>query len=310
MNRILKSLLPPIDLGWNHVRARCGLPTCHNKLLMRPVPQRGTGIRVDQQWYCSADCFAAAVRTPLAALLSTPMIEKPRNPRLSVGLVMLTRGFLTEDQLRFATARAERRGEDVATTVLELGLATEKQLAAARAAQWGCPVLAGDGTRTAVEADIPRTLLREFQAAPLHYSPQSRRLVLGFVEKIEYTLLGSIEEVTGCRAEACLLTPTEFEAQMQCVTDPAGYEEAVMEKPGTPAQMAKTLGGVALEVTASAASLVACRSWIWARLIGKRRTIDVLFARTKAAPAIAPAPSVQPRAEVIEFQPTTVASLG
>ncbi len=76
------------------------------------------------------------------------------------------------------------------------------------------------------------------------------------------------------------------------------------EKPGTPEQMAKTLGGVALEVTASAAAFVQCRSWVWARVMGKRRTIDVLFARTEAA-----AVAVN-RAEVLEFRPTAVASLG
>lgn len=304
MNRILKSLLPPLDLGWNHVRARCALPNCHNKLLMRPVPQHGAGIQVGETWYCSVDCFAAAARTPLELLSKARVAETPAQPRLSLGLVMLAKEFLTEDQLRSATARAERRGETLEMTLKKMGLATDKQLAAARAAQWGCPVLADDCAGHPVQADIPRTLLREFQAVPLHYSAQSKRLVLGFVQRVEHGLLGSIEEMSGCRAEACLLTPAEFEEQMERVTFPPDYEEVAMEKPGTPAQMAKTLGGLALEVTARAASFVQCRSWVWARVTGKRRTVDVLFARTEAAPVIVN------RAEVLEFRPASVASLG
>lgn len=304
MNGILKSLLPPLDLGWNHVRARCALPTCHNKLLMRPVPRQGTGIQVGEHWYCSVDCFATAARTPLESLAQARGAETLAQPRLSLGLVMLAKGYLTEEQLRSALDRSERRGEDLETALKKLGLASDKQLAAARGAQWGCPVLADDCAAQPVVVDIPRTFLREFQAVPLYYSQQSKRLVMGFAQKVEHSLLGSIEEVTGCRAEACLLTPAEFEAQMERVTLPPDYEEMIVEKPGTPAQMAKTLGGVALEVTASAASFVQCRSWVWARVTGKRRTIDVLFARTETAAVVVN------RAEVLEFRPTAVASLG
>jgi hypothetical protein len=200
--------------------------------------------------------------------------------------------------------RSERRGEDLETALKKLGLATDKQLAGARGAQWGRPVLADECAAQPVVADIPRTFLREFQAVPLHYSLQSKRLVMGFVQKVEHSLLGSIEEMTGCRAEACLLTPAEYEAQMERVTFSPDYEEVVVEKPGTPAQMAKTLGGIAVEVTASAASFVQCRSWVWARVMGKRRTIDVLFARTEAAPVVVN------RAEVLEFRTAVVASLG
>lgn len=304
MNPILKSLLPALDLGWNHVRARCGLSTCHNKLLMRPAPQRGMGIQAGQQWYCSADCFATAARATLEAFAAGRATETPRHPRLSLGLVMLAKGFLTEDQLRSATDRAQRRGEDVEVTLKKLGLASDKQLTTARAVQWGCPIFGDDGVAQRVEADIPPTLLREFQAVPLHYSRPSKRLVMGFLHQVEYSLLASIEEVTGCRAEACLMTPDAFQAQMTCVTVPPDYEEVPMESPGTPAQMAKTLGGVALEVTAKAATLVQCRSWIWARVTGKRRTIDVLFARAEANQA------PRPVAEVLPFHPPSVASLG
>jgi hypothetical protein len=42
--------------------------------------------------------------------------------------------------------------------------------------------------------------------------------------------------------------------------------------------MAKTLGGFALEIGAREAVHVACKSWIWVRLAGKRKIVDVLFA--------------------------------
>ena len=140
MNAILKSLLPSRNLGWNHVRARCGLSTCHNKLLMRPAPHKGAGIRIGQDWYCGVDCFVVGARTPLAALAARRVMEMPRNPRLSLGLALLSKELLTEEQLRLATELSREHGESLETTLQVLGWANEKQLAAARSAQWGYPV--------------------------------------------------------------------------------------------------------------------------------------------------------------------------
>lgn len=285
MNLPLKSLLPAIDFGWNHVRERCALSTCHNKLLMRPVPHRGAGIRIGQEWYCSVDCFVAGARSPLAALVARRVMEMPRNPRLALGLALLSKGFLTEDRLRVATERSRQNGEDLETTLLRFGWTNDKELAAARAAQWGYPVLSQQRAGTAVTVDIPPTVLRAFLAAPVFYSESAKRLVLGFVERVDHRLLQSIEQVTGCRAEPCFLTPAEFTGQLRRVAFPTGYQEVVVDQPGEPAGMARTLGRYALDVAATEAGFVQCKTWVWARLTGKRRTVDVLFAKESAAAA-------------------------
>ena len=56
------------------------------------------------------------------------------------------------------------------------------------------------------------------------------------------------------------------------------YEEVASEEPGSPTHMARTLGGLAAEVSAREVSCVPCESWIWVRVTGKRKTIDALFA--------------------------------
>ncbi|MFP5230533.1 MAG: hypothetical protein ACLGXA_23185 [Acidobacteriota bacterium] len=285
MNALLKSLLPPIDFGWNHVRARCGLTDCHNKLLMRPVPMKSAGIRIGQDWYCSVDCFVTAARSPLAALLARRVMEMPRNPRLSLGLALLSKGSLTEKQLRMATELSRENGEDLETTLVALGWANEKQLAVARSAQWGYPVLSQERAGRAVEVGIPLALLRTFSAAPVFYSASTNRLVLGFVERVDHRLLQSVEQVAGYRAEPCFLTQAEFAEQMRRVAHPAMYEEVVMDTPMDPSQMARTLGRCALDASATDVGFVQCKSWVWARLMGKRRTVDVLFAKESAAAA-------------------------
>jgi hypothetical protein len=135
----------------------------------------------------------------------------------------------------------------------------------------------------AVEADIPATLLRAASAVPLHYSIATGRLLLGFVYRVEHTLLHAIEQVIGCRAEPCFITPTEFEAQMAHLTQTPDCEEKIFDEPGTPAQMANTLGGLAVEVAAREVCFVNCRDYIWVRISGKRRRVDVLFQARRAA---------------------------
>jgi hypothetical protein len=226
----------------------------------------------------------------------------PRNPRLSLGLALLAKGFLTEGQLRLAVDQSHFNGEDLENTLLRLGWANDKQLAAARAAQWGYPVLSQERPGHRVEVDIPQAVLWSFSVAPLFYSASAKRLVLGFVERVDHSLLLSIEQVTGCRAEPCFLTQAEFADQMLCVVAPAGYREVVIEEPGEPGQMARTLGRCAQDVAVTDADFVQCKGWVWARLTGKRGTVDVLFARTSLAAA--------PQFSASPLTPETVGAAG
>ncbi len=158
MKLSLASVLPGVDRGWKSMYSVCSLQTCRNTLLMRSIQSR-VGIRVDQQWYCSVDCFATAARKRFSMLLGASILEMPHHPRLSIGLVMLSKGYLTDDQLRFAMAESRLHGEELEAVLVRHGLASERQLTAARAAQWGYPILGQDRMGQPVEADIPPALL-------------------------------------------------------------------------------------------------------------------------------------------------------
>jgi hypothetical protein len=276
MKLSLESFLPAVDRGWKSMYAACGLPTCSNTLLMRSVQSR-VGISVGHVWYCSADCFAAAARKQFSALSGGSIIEMPHHPRLSIGLVMLSKGYVTDDQLRFAMAQSQLHSEELEAALVRLGLASERQLTAARAAQWGYPVLGQDRVGQSVEANIPATLLHTCSAVPLHYSRAAKRYLMGFVYRVDHSLLNSLEQVTGARVEPCFITPTEFAEQMDRLTAVPNCEELVFENTSTPAQMANTVAGFAVEVAAREARFAQCRDYVWARLSGKRRRIDLLF---------------------------------
>jgi hypothetical protein len=118
---------------------------------------------------------------------------------------------------------------------------------------------------------------------PYHYSAQAKRVLLGFVYRVEHSFLQSLEQVTGCRVEPCFITPADFAEQMERLNSAPNYEEVVFDDLRPPAQMAKTVAGFAVEINAREASFAQCRNCAWIRLKGKRRTIDVIF-KLKAAP--------------------------
>lgn len=273
----LLSFLPAVDRGLKSMRTRCDLPTCRNTQLMRSIPGGKQGICVGPQWYCSVDCFAMASRETLGALSARRGFEIPREPRLSLGLAMHLKGHLTNEQLRVATLESQRRGEDFAVTVSRLGMVTEQQIAAARATQWGCPVLAHDYVSHSVQIDVPRAILEASNAAPLHYSPAAKRIVVGFVYRVEHSVLESIEQMTGCRVEPCFMTLTDFVRQIEAVSPLPGYKEIVATDPGVPERMSRTIGRAAVDIAAREARFVRCKHLVWARLTGKRGIMDVLF---------------------------------
>ncbi len=277
MSLSLSSLFPAVDRGLKSMRTHCDLRTCRNTQLMRSIPGGKQGIYVGQQWYCSVDCFALAAREPLAAFSARRSVENPREPRLSLGLAMHLKGYLTNEQLRLASLESQRRGEDFAETVSRLGIVTEQQIAAARATQWGCPVLAQDYVSHSAQIDIPRAILEACNAVPLHSSQTAKRIVLGFVYRVEHSVLDAIEQMTGCRAEPCFVTLTDFVRRMDSVTPLPDSQEIVVTDPGSPEKMSRTVGRTAVDVKAQEARFVGYKHLVWVRLMGKRGKVDIVF---------------------------------
>ena len=289
------SFLPAMDRGWKSMKAECDLPACHNTQLLRSIPGARQGIRVGQQWYCCVDCFALGARAPLGALSRRRAVEMRRNPRLSLSLALHTKGFLTAEQLRLVNSLSGRNEDELAANIIRLGLVTEKQVTAARAAQWGCPALGQDYIGTTgmmVQSDLPHSILHACMAAPMHYSPSGRRILLGFVSRVEYGVLESIETMTGCRVEPCFITQTEFDEQMERTVPMSDYKETVVDDPGTPDRMARTLGRAAVEIGAREADFTRYKNFVWARLRGKRGKMDVVFRMSHAVE----------RAEPLDFE--------
>lgn len=255
----------------------CDNPACHNTQLMRTIPGGRAGIQVGQRWYCCADCFAVGSMPALAGLIRGNAGDERRQPRMSLGLMLVAKGFITASALRSAQKESGICNQSLESVLIRTGLVNERHLALARAAQWGYPLLNSDRVGTAVEADIPRTLLEDFMAAPFDYSAKAKRILLGFVYRVDHGLLESIEHITGCSVVPCFITATDWARQMEFVAAPHGYRSAVAEYDASEVRLSRSLGLHAVEVGARNAVFVQCGHIAWTRMTGKRGTMDLVL---------------------------------
>lgn len=281
------SLLALVPERWRSMYDECGLSTCRNTVFLRNIQSRA-GVTVGERWYCSVDCFVASMRKRYSALSATKVVDIRHVPRRSIGLLLLAKGVLTEDQLRIATAESKASGESLEHTLSRTGIPTDQQIATAKAAQWGCAVLGQDQPILDVQADIPRTLLRGCSAVPLHYSTSTKRLVVGFFQQIDHSFLASLEEVTGMRPEVCFITHSQFSEQLTRLSNTSRWEEVFLEDNCTPAQMANTTGRFAIKLGARDARFARCQNLLWTRLTGKRGVVDLLYRIRNARPMLSP----------------------
>jgi hypothetical protein len=230
-------------------------------------------------WYCSSRCFTAAAEHEILRLQTSGTVLVNHISRMPLGLILINRGLLTIDQLRKATNEQKDAGDEIGELLVHQGLLTEKQVTAARATQWGCPVFAVPAHAGRVAVDIPQALLQIYSMVPVHYVAATNLLLVGFVHRVEYGLLYAIEQMTGCKTRPCFVTPSDFRVQMQQreqFQEPL-LKEMIFERIQTPAEMARILCSSSLEIEADEASFGKCKEYLWARLKSDSEAVDLLF---------------------------------
>ncbi len=253
----------------------CGYQGCRNTLLMRSIQSR-VGITLGQRWYCGIDCFARAASTQVIAL--SKVNRDPRHvPRIPLELILLAKGYMTDRELKAVADRNVQLTEPMETTLIRHGLVSEKQIAAARSAQWGCPVLGRDQMGFPVRTDIPRSLLGAYSVVPVQQSDSAKRVLVGFVYRVEHSFLSAVEAITDLRADPCFITATEYEEQMASLPQTPNGKEVIASRDLHPEQICKTVGGIAIEIAVRDARFARCRDHVWLRLVGKRSKVDLLF---------------------------------
>lgn len=199
---------------------------------------------------------------------------------------MLSRGQLTSWQLRAALDAQQASGRHrVGEWMEKLGFASEQQVTAALGLQWACPVLAGKLPSDASCARmLPYRLLERFRVLPVQFVAATRTFYLAFCDGIDYTALYAIEQMLDCRTQACLISRSSMDRELERMGHEARDGDRLFESWRDPAAMARITCSYALKLGADQVRIVGCGDYIWVRLDAGRQLSTLLFRHPLAAP--------------------------
>lgn len=255
----------------------CPFQTPLKKFMQR---RHNEGVFLQGRWYCSLDCFERGITPVFAELIKHPDEPLPRQHRIPLGLMLLGRGAIDENQLKTALqVQRTEGGERIGQRLVRLGVVSDHDVSAALAAQWGCAVFPLENDRRYRECSqlLPLALLESSRMLPLHYLPSNQWLYLGFSENIDHTAIYSIERLLSSRTQPCVVSETAMKQAMDEIRGMSHPREIVFETPRTAAEMARTIRDYAVNLDAQELIMARPRHFLWVRLKASGHAWDLLF---------------------------------
>jgi Type II secretion system (T2SS), protein E, N-terminal domain len=262
---------------WNQFSRVCGNVRCrahHSRL--RSVKRRRNGISLHGKWYCSAECFEAAA-VQVVSRLESETAAPEHHPRLPLGLTLLSRGVMTEEQLRDASCRKQTTGQTLLELVRELGYVSEAEIAGAVAEQWNCPLFRTEARPAEMPArcSIPLRLLRECGASPVHFSSGTNTLFVGFASAVDYRLVNQIRELLMVEVQPCIINLTAYRGWLAETSE--HENEVVFERSSAPSEITRIVRNYCMQTGAEEARFGKVGDFLWACLVTPRGGMNILF---------------------------------
>jgi hypothetical protein len=113
---------------------------------------------------------------------------------------------------------------------------------------------------------------------PVHYAEAERRLLIGFVSGVQHQVLYTIGHMTSCTVAPCFITAREYEMHLHSPSTPfLRDDELVFEQIVETTEMARITTNYVVQLAADRVRLGKCRDYLWARIWGRKREMDLLF---------------------------------
>lgn len=268
--------LPPRRLN------NCSSPDCGNDPTIRKLWRATPSVRLHSSSLCFPECLERELCRRLQHTAAAPRREQVNSRRVPLGLLMLSRGELTHEQLHAALEAQRKTGTGrIGEWLQQLGYVRDVTVAAALASQWSCPVVktipAGVGGCT-----IPFYLLKNFSMAPVHFSSDRLMLHMAFADKIEHRALFAIEQMMQCKTEACLTTRAEIDSALLRMEDQNASSEKLFEGVSDPVERTRIISSYISTLHATEARVAFCGELLWARITGHALCENLVFSRTTA----------------------------
>jgi hypothetical protein len=246
------------------------------RILKRTVPLRFHGSN-----YCFPDCFERELRRCLQRLSLPSSAPRMAPRRLPIGLLMLSRGVVSSEQLHQALQRQKQAGvRRIGEWLSEMSFAREPDVAAALAMQWSCPLIRKLPPVTD-KCGLPTYLSCAFRMVPFHFSSATRSLHIAFADEIAYHVLVAIERMLELKTEASLTTRLELDAALARMEESKRPAEKVFEDVRGLEEIVRVVSGYAGGLRASEVRVVTCGDFFWVRMLGSAVSTDLIFSRKK-----------------------------
>jgi len=263
--------------GYGLLPRVCDRPGCKGPRAARLWRKR-SAVRMEGSWFCSSQCVEREVEPVFDRILSQPEHPGPSHHRLPLGLLMLSRGLVGENQLRTALSaqHAAQRGK-IGQWLQGLGFVTERQVVTALALQWACPVLAFPA-ETERHDMVPSPILRSRRMMPVRFAASTRVLYVAFSTQVDHTVLYALEHMLDCQASPCVVSDATMDGWLRRTETPGKSTAHLFERMTDPVEMARITGSYIARLSAEEVRVVKCRPYVWVRLRSSRRVTDLLFA--------------------------------
>src|ERR1700687_2309333 len=177
---------------WARLARRCAATECPYRGKLWPARfGKLRGVRFEGRWYCEAECLKPLLEFRMRHLLSNFVAQNTSSHRLPLGLLLVTRGAISADQLREGLRKQrDAGGGRLGDWFRQMGTVNEQQLTAALGQQWGCPVfpLEHQTPHPSWSGLLPLPLLESARTVPVHASPDGRVLHLCFGDHLDHRL--------------------------------------------------------------------------------------------------------------------------
>jgi hypothetical protein len=186
--------------------------------------------------------------------------------RIPLGLEILERGWITQDQLRAALGaqRASGAGKLGGWLVRQRSV-TEEQVTRALGLQWGCPVLSLEfHNPEGLTSLLPRLFVDAFGALPLRVAA-GKILYLGFEDRLDPALALAVERMTGLRVESGLVRESEFRPAHARLLD-AHFPPVELVEAATQSALAAALSKAVERLCPVEVRLVRVHDCLWLRM--------------------------------------------
>ncbi len=278
----------PLALGsrWREKLSRyfpeCAHARCRPHGARLPARRwRALGVSLREKWYCSPRCLLPALERSILELLPAAEAPLARSHRVPIGLVLLQRGVINQEQLRQALALQQEHGEGrVGDWLRRIDAAGEQDITRALATQWGCPVfpLEGDLGYRLCAGLVPLTLCQTHRLLPVFHSADRSLLYVAFTSGVDHAVLYGIEQMLGCRTVPCIVSESAYAAALADLENSTVAPEAmIFDSVRDPFEIAHAACGFGERLGAQALQLARVGRSLWVRFLCRSGARDLLF---------------------------------